>query len=207
MVSDLKAFLHYFSGVGGIWVKTTGLSAETPFIFCPRSQDIMTPTWYLLYWIIAFAGSKPHNSKWCFVHVELRPAAIVWIYEVQNNTKIFINDKIIKPRSSMVASVQKTHPNYTLANGLKYKRSHAGISSVERYIVCSHSTYDVICLNTVLKTSLRIMSYTIRKLGVQLTQKLHQKWRKIQKIPDATSNRRRTCKEEGFCFISCYWKV
>ena len=125
-----------------------------------------------------------------------RAASIVLIYEVQNNIKIFINNKFIIPRSTLVTSVQTTYPNYTLANGLKYKRSHAGISSADRYRVRSHSTYVVICLNTVLKYSPQnYVSYTIRKLGVQLTQKLHQKWRKLKKIPGATSNRKRTCKE------------
>ena len=39
-----------------------------------------------------------------------------------------MNDTIIKPRSSLITSVQTTHQNYTLANGLRYIRSHAEIS-------------------------------------------------------------------------------
>jgi hypothetical protein len=57
-----------------------------------------------------------------------RAASTVLIYEVQNDIKIFMNDKITKPRSSLVTLVQTTNPNYTLANDPSYKRSHAGIS-------------------------------------------------------------------------------
>jgi hypothetical protein len=102
-------------------------------------------------------------------------AAIVSIYEVQNDIKIFMYDKITKPRSSLVTSVQTTHPNYTLANNSSYKRNHAGISyrSVDRYIevVTQLASLSV-------KHSVEVLpqSYvnTICKHGVKRTQKLHQ---------------------------------
>jgi hypothetical protein len=75
-----------------------------------------------------------------------------------------MNDNIIKPRTSLVTSVQETHPNYTRTIGPRYKRSHAGISyrSVDSTV---HSRYSfnlrVYLLNTVPKSSLRITSYRL----------------------------------------------
>jgi hypothetical protein len=73
---------------------------------------------------------------------DLAAANSAFIYEVLKNMKIFMGNKFIEPRNSLVILFHKIHPKYAPADGPRYKGRHAGIShtSADMYTVVTQIT-------------------------------------------------------------------